>query len=129
MKQKKIGTFAMGHENVDLYALPDERGGFCHLRPDYASLGRIHVGLGGAKWHECAEILLHESLEFLMLRMSFAHGTLGEMADDVGQRVFMFTHTQFSEMCARQATFVATALPELEKAWKKANKRGKHKNE
>ena len=119
MKQIKIGTFPLGHENIDLYGLPGEKGGRSYLTPDDKSLARIKIGLQHRWWRDCLDTLLHETFEFLLLRMNHAFDLAGEVANEAGTRVFMFNHPEFSEICARQAMFVMPALPELAKVWSK----------
>jgi len=112
MKQLFVGTFRLGHQNVDLYALPDEAGGEFYCTPDDKSLPRIKVGIQSDSWHETVSVLIHESFELAaaILRVRFERdGVRG----DAASYLFSFDHSQFCDLCNCTAEFITPALPKL----------------
>jgi len=118
MKQIKVGTFPLGHENVELYAIPSADGGCFYFQPADNSLPRIKIGLDYDRWDQVVSVLLHETMEFLMARLLNRYEQTGVYGDHASY-LFMFTHCQFSDLCQRQAKFVAAALPEVAAHWNK----------
>lgn len=118
MKQIKVGTFPIGHENVELYAAPDLDGGCFYFRPDDNSPPRIKIGLDYDRWDELVSVLLHETMEFLMARLLYRYEQTGVKGDHASY-LFTFNHCQFSDLCQRQAKFISAALPELATHWNK----------
>lgn len=125
MKQIKIGTFSLGHENVDLYGVLDDTGGCFYFQPDSASVGRIKVTLCHPHWDQIVAVLLHEVFEYALDRAKCRYEITQNLASDHAAYRFLMDHTQFSEVCACVAEFIATALPELATAWKRRQKKGK----
>jgi hypothetical protein len=118
VKQLLIGTFPLGHENVDLFALPKESGGYFFCRPDDTSRARIKVGLDG-EWEQVVEVLLHEVLEMAMARAGCRFQPCGNIAFGSDRYHFSLDHNQFSEVCGAVAMFMTPALPKLMVAYKK----------
>ena len=119
MKQIKIGTFPLGHENVDLFGMANTNGGYLDLNPDGGRRPFIEVGLTNELWDLTISILLHETLEFLMMRAFVAYRNIGEIWSSTEGRLFVLSHRQLDNICDRQAMFLAQALPKLAIAWKK----------
>lgn len=123
MRQTKIGTFLLGHENVDLFVIPESSCGAFYFAPDKTSKARIKIGLNTPEWQIVVSLLLHETMEFLILRAQHGYRSIDAMCDNTQDRLFVFTHTQFDKLCDRQALFVTAALPELSKIWKQVNEK------
>ncbi len=113
MKQIRVGTFLLGNENVDLYALPDETGGEFYFCPDAISTPRIKVGLNQKEWEQCVNVLLHESFEFAMARHRARFVRCGKYNDDHADYLFVFDHPEFASACSDVASFITPALPLL----------------
>lgn len=122
MKQIRIGTFQLGHRNVELFAVPEDFGGEFYFAPDRKSIPRIKVGLDAKHWDECVTWLLHETIEFSMCDkdLRFAHS--GKSNYDTGDFCFHFDHSQFGRICSDVAIFMTAALPELSTAYRKYRK-------
>jgi len=123
----KIGTFRLGLENVDLFGLSNTNGGYLELKPDDGHRSFIEVGLASKEWDFTVSILLHETLEFLMMRAFVAYASIGRIWASSSSRLFVLSHEQLDNICDRQAVFVTLALPKLATAWKKNQKKGKKK--
>lgn len=123
MKQKFVGCYQIGVENVDLF-VREGMGGEFYGCPEDSKCARIKVGLDNATWSGAVMILLHEAFEFAMERMRVRFTNSSNSSRDNGGYLFVFTHAQFTHLCADASDFVADCLPDLAKAyksWKKEN--------
>lgn len=120
--QPFIGTFPLGHENVELYAMTDQRGGCFHTRPDAKSPARIKVGIAMNHWDHCVSVLLHEAFEMAMTRARSRYEQDGYVGDSASY-LFSFDHSKFCQVCEDVAQFITPALPELAKAWRNNRKK------
>lgn len=117
--QIHIGVFPIGCENADVYVLPLEQEYGCfYLCPDDASLPRIKIAIGSKHWVNVVGIALHESFEFLTARLLCRYQKSGVIGDHASY-LFSFNHCQFSDLCQRQAIFIAQLLPALSEAYRK----------
>ena len=119
MKQIHLGSFQLGWENVDLYVFPEEDGGCYYFCPDPKSLPRIKIGLAYDKWSHVLAVLLHESMEYLLERYGYCFKKSGNISGDLSAKWFMLSHIEITEVWARQADFLADAIPALKKAYAK----------
>jgi hypothetical protein len=117
-----IGTYRIGFENVDLFGQITDNGGFFDLCPD-KNKAHMKVGLTDENWDATVSIILHESMEFILLRANCAHAPINDTCASLSNRLFVLTHSQLDEACDRQAGFISDALPALETAWKKYHKK------
>ena len=124
MKQKIVGIYEMGYMAIELVAR-EGTGGEYYTIPEHGHIPRIKLGMDHTQWRDVVDVLLHETLEFAIdtkngrLRPTY-DTTLGH-----DNFVFLLTHPQFSDMCAKVAEFITTALPDLAAVWKKWKKRSK----
>lgn len=123
MKQTYVGTFRCGHTNVDLYALPEESGGYFYGCPDEKSCARIKVGLRHGCWDQVIAVLMHETLELVFsdMRLRFEHAAA--LASDHAAYLFVMDHCQFTEAVASAAMFITEAVPKLAKLWQRRHRR------
>ena len=123
MKQKIIGTFYMGHTEVEL-VLREGDGGEFYAAPERGKIPRIKVGADYKEWRKVVQVLLHEAMELVMEDMYLRYNCSKETAGDHASYMFMFNHSpQFTEICARVGDFLTDALPALATEWKKWKKR------
>jgi hypothetical protein len=113
---KRIGLYYLGHEQVELYTNSDN-GGHFSVCPK-GKLPQIIVGLGYSEWWRVLSVLMHEALEFSMVRHHVRYEPTLEMSKDANTYFFAFDHTQFSSINACAADFVASSLNDLHKVWK-----------
>lgn len=116
--QIKVGTYTLGFESVDVFAMPKETGGCFYFQPKEGHLGSIKVGLDYNDWGSVASVLLHEALEYVLLRYDLAYSPVRTFTNDTGNRLFVMDHVKFSEVCARAACFIVDVLPDLAKVYK-----------
>lgn len=122
-KQIFVGTFSLGHENVDLYALPEESGGYFYTRPDENSKARIKVGLDHRHWDMAVDVLLHEAFEMATARAGRRYQKCGNITKGSDRYHFIFDHNDFTEICGAVAVFLSAALPKLAVHWTKLHKK------
>ena len=118
MRQKIVGVYDIGFEQVQLVAREDLGGEF-YTVPEHGKIARIKIGMDHEIWSQVVSVMLHESFEFLTVRAGARFSPSNEMRRDHTSYLFNFGHTQFTEICAKQAEFLAAALPDLAREWKK----------
>lgn len=123
MKQTYVGTFRLGHENVDLYALPDEGGGYFYSCPDAKSCARMKVGLDHRHWDQCLAVLMHETFELALVRTECRYEISEKLSGDAADFVFLLTHEQFTRACTKVAMFMSEAVPKLSTLWQRQHRR------
>ncbi|MCM2276404.1 MAG: hypothetical protein NDI75_16620, partial [Candidatus Didemnitutus sp.] len=85
----------LGTEYVNLVAR-DGDGGELYTAAQGGHPARIKIGLDD-DWDDVAGTLLHEAMEFVMIRMELGYRPRTDWAGDNGATTFLMTHTQFSE--------------------------------
>lgn len=112
MRDQHIGTYDIGSENVRLI-VTGGCGGEFGMYPSPT----IWVGIHPSNWNLVWETLLHETAEFAALRLYARYSLDNHMASDHGSYFFAFSHSTFSDICAKVAIFTVPALPMLRTAW------------
>ncbi len=111
----RIGTYNLGIRDVALYG---ERG----VSGGHFSMGdsRITIGLNQTTWPRVVAAAVHEAVEFACTQLNVRYAPTPDYAADFATYLFSMTHSQFGEACARAGWFLAKALPDLKRAYKKA---------
>lgn len=120
MKDKLIGTYVLGGENIRLYLI-DGASCFYNLQPDDKGCGRIRIGYDNT-WHRLIGNLTHEAIECSMRRLDCAYFHQNDKSDDNGNRFFAMDHRQMSEVAAWTGQFIAECYNDLRKAYKNNGK-------
>lgn len=121
MKQLIVGCYDFGVGQCEL-VLRAGIGGEFYVVPEPHRCPRIKVGADYDEWREVMSCLLHEIIELQMTLTGCRYNPAPDCARDHASYLFLMTHPQFSEVCARSAFFISEALPDLAKAWKKWKK-------
>lgn len=121
MKQKIIGVYPIGMSQVQL-VLRGGTGGEYYVFPEKGSLARIKVGADQEQWRDVVGVLLHEAFEYTAMHLALRYAPAPDLSKDNGNYLFVMTHTQFSDVCARSGEFISCCLPDLGKAWDKWKK-------
>ncbi len=111
MKQRLIGVFRLGHEQIEVFAR-EGIGGEFYTCPEDGKLPRIKVGFDLC-WKDVVSVLHHEAMEFAMMRLECRFNPGSDFARDHSSYLFVMTHPQFSEAAARTAWFLADSLPRM----------------
>lgn len=117
--QIHIGTFLLGSEFVELFAWVGQTGGEFWLCPDKRYPARIKVGLEYDSWPECVSVLLHEVMEFSLVRHRVRFARCSKYNNDHSDYLFSFDHPQFASVCSDVGGFVTEALPKLATTYRK----------
>lgn len=118
----KVGKYSLGFDNVDLYANPKGMGGAFWNRTK-----RIEVGIDYPVWNEVVNVVLHESLEYLLFRGGYRFINDLKETGDAGDYTFLFDHPGLSRLCKQQSYFLTYAMYDLNKVWRKNQKEKKKK--
>ena len=115
-----VGIYLMGWERVDVYVDYDLTGGWIGMEPQEQTHGLIYIGFNSDNftWETAVDIFLHETAEYLHVRLRTRFQRSEAAANSHGGYFFFFDHEQFSELCARQGQIVAAALPDLSRRYK-----------
>ncbi len=125
MKQKIIGIYETGYEQVELI-LREGYGGEFYNIPEIGKnkLPRLKVGAEATKWEDIVAVLVHEIDEYVLTKLRCRFDRSLDISRDHAAYLFVLDHPTFSEKCARTGDFLAHAMPDLKKAWKKWKKKG-----
>ncbi len=115
LRQVVVGTFYVGHEQVQL-VLREGDGGEFWVTPERGSLPRIKIGADG-EWKQVITRLLHEVLEFVLARSHARFEPSEDLSRDHAAYLFVLDHPTFSDWCARVSDFLSDAVPKLSAAW------------
>ena len=124
MWQKIVNSYEMGYQAVQLVARED-LGGEYYLVPEPGHVPRIRVGIDYEYWREVVAVLLHEAMELAIDVHRAKYKQTNQIANDHGNYLFVMDHSQFTQVCAEVAEFVAFALPDLRKAYIERRRRKK----
>ncbi|MCE5324904.1 MAG: hypothetical protein LLG01_00670 [Planctomycetaceae bacterium] len=124
MRQKIVGTYRLGGQMVQV-VLREGRGGEGYPLPGDIDYPRIKIGADSRDWQYVVGVAMHEASELVASYLHYRYGPTNMDADDLLSLVFIMTHPQFSELCARVGMFLADCLPDLSAAWKKWKKEKK----
>lgn len=117
MEQIIIGVYDLGYENVQL-VLREGHGGEFYTNPE-KTLPRIKIGGDYPDWQDIQTVLLHEALEFALTRGGHRFADSQDLSNDLAAFVFHFSHSEFSDCCAKAAEFMTLSYTDLKTAWLK----------
>lgn len=120
-----VGTFGLGHENVDLYLCSNDGGGSFYFQPDDKARARIKIDIMDCTWSDCVAYLVHEAMEFLMTREQHRFVPTGKTTRDMATYLFVFTHSDFTEHASRLASFLVDTMPVVAKHYNARNPKKK----
>lgn len=123
--QEVVGSYDLGCECAQLVLREGTSGEF-FTKPEKNHIPRIKIGADYKYWYEVVIALTHECMELSLLRQGCRFEPGNSMGRDSAAYLFVADHTKFSECCAMTGDYLAAALPDLAKAWKKwqARKKG-----
>lgn len=118
MKQQTVGTYYIGHEQIQV-VLREGMGGEFFSCPERGSVPRMKIGADSCSWPYIVGTVLHEAFEFQMSMRSCRLEPADDLGRDHAQYIFLMKHPQYSDICARVGQFMADALPDISRAWSK----------
>jgi hypothetical protein len=122
VKQKKVGTYHLGFEQVDLFLI-EGYGGEFYCTPEPGSLPRIKIGADLGDFEDVLAVLFHEAFEMLLFRKGCRFNPDDVRTRDHSLYRFFMDHNQFSDICQKAAEFMDNAIPDVRKSWKKWEKK------
>ncbi len=114
-----LGTFPLGPRSVDVFA--------DFLSTDGSFGGRaegMKIGLQHDEFHKVVDIALHEAMEFACMDIRVRWAPAPDVSCAHDGYLFVLTHPEFGEACARAAEFLTPVVPRLQQLWKERRKRG-----
>ena len=124
MKQKIIGDYYIGFDQCQLVNRAGTGSEFYPL-PEKGHIPVIKIGMDYDKWRHVLAVLLHEAFEFELARHHARWEPHEDMGNEMSGFLFVMTHVEYSDICAKVAEYIADCQRDLYKAWKKWHKRGK----
>lgn len=117
MRQKLVGVYHFGFEQVELYAR-DDTGGDVFVLPEKGRLPRMKIGMDYRHWNGVIATLFHEVMELAMDRANCRFRPTNNLNWSSDCYVFHLDHHQFTESCARAAEFTVACQDDLHRTWK-----------
>lgn len=117
MKQRVVGVYEFGHEQVEV-VLREGTGGEFYSIPEKGKVPRIKVGADCQAWDQVVTVLFHEAMELAAHREGCRFDRSDELSRDHCGYIFLMTHPQFSNCCARVGELASSCLPDLATKWK-----------
>jgi len=125
MKLATVGVYDLGSESVVLMLRSGTGADFSTRSGTPKDKACIWVGADQEQWGAVVSSLLHEAKEFTEMRMGCRWTPDIDYARDAAGYMFLETHAQHSEVCARVGYFLSNCLPSLASVWNKWKKRCK----
>ena len=126
MKQKIVGTYYIGFDQIQVVLREGTGGEFWHC-PEEGSVARMKVGADQERWEDVLSCLFHEATEFTYDKLRCRFSRSNDLSKDHSEYMFMFNHNDLSHVCACLGEFTAACLPDLSVAYKKWNKLNRRK--
>lgn len=113
-----VGRFRLGWRWVEVRIDTSHCNGSGWFIPDEPEpqITIIEVGTKGP-YSRAVATLLHEVIETALSELELRFTPCGALGSSAEQCVFMFTHTQFSEITDRAGHFMASVLPRFRKTF------------
>ena len=125
--KKKIAECWVGIHKADIYVMDTCGSGEIYFPTDDDSNIEIRIGICGT-WDSAFTTLIHELMEITLLEMNkvYVH-YMDESKYSTDNRMFMFDHSVFGEMCQRIASPISYVSILLKEAWKEYHSKKKVK--
>lgn len=112
-----VGAYDLGIRRVNVFASLTGGGGRFESAPK-SGVGCIVVGIDNETWHDVAETLLHEAVEFAASDFGVRYKKVPTYSNSADGYLFVMTHPQLSEVVGRASWLVTKCLPDLRKVYK-----------
>jgi hypothetical protein len=124
-----VGTYTLGYDNVRVVADGDTYGDAAAVwyNPSDGGCEKIVLKCKGRTWGDCVAGLLHEAMEAMIHRRGLGYSQSHAPREVTDGYLFIMSHHEFDQLSDWVGPFLAACLPDFSEAWKKANKKNKHK--
>lgn len=116
---KKLGTYQLGHEWVDVQIDPSTKDAAVFWVASQKKNTQIVIGINDSEFWEVYGSLLHEAFEAVAdtQRLRYKHASSFAKCSDAF--LFVMDHRQYTEVCARVGAFIESVHDDLKKAYDK----------
>jgi len=120
--KKKVARLCLGAAVYDV-CVREGSGGEGYMPGKKNPYCRIVVGVGGKDDEQVYGTLLHEAQEVYLCSMQRSFEPDYKASSDSCNKLFVFDHSFFTEMCDDVAGFMIVAWPCVRKAWVEFHKK------
>ncbi len=126
-RRKLLGIYDLGAETIEVYVRDGTGAEFCTWSGPKGErhIASIVVGMDYSEFYRVVVNLMHEAKEMSDMRMGCRLCPDIDYARDSGGYVFMETHAQHGEVCARVGYLLTECWSDLSRAWNKWKKETK----
>lgn len=122
-KHFKIGRYQLGYRMVNLWAMPDESGGWYSMCGS-GEESQIRVGMNYTSDDKPFAILMHEVIEMCADDLNALYKPTNCFEDGASDsRFFHYNHNQHTEIASRVAWFIQSSMEDFKKAYRKTRRR------
>lgn len=118
MKAIDVGTYFLGWENVRVRLDPNTDDSEIRVAPNDKGCALMTIGCQRRSWADVCGSLLHEAIEVSLHRLNTAYSPTMRYRNAADRYLFVMTHAEMGEACARVGEFMAVVLPDMSKAFK-----------
>jgi len=126
--KRKLGDYFLAGFNVVVFIESNRGGGDFSTGSNTLGRPQITIGMNQSDWWGVVQVALHESLEFSMALKDLLFRATNRYTNDSADRLFVFTHSDFTQCVAEAAEFFCAIEDDLKAQWMIERKRV-HKNE
>lgn len=110
----------MGHETVNVYTNAELNGATAQIPGEWriggkTEVGEVVIGLANPSWAVAVEETWHEAIEYLLGKAGCRLQSDLLITNDSSNCLFVFNHTQFTQLMAAAAEFHCTIVNHLHK--------------
>jgi hypothetical protein len=115
-----VGNYRLGFRNVRLVVDSGTGNGEVDLVPKEGGATEVVIGID-SPWDEALSVLLHEAYEAVLIDSQIRYKPQPSYSGESSDFIFIATHNQLSEAHERVGVFLAKALPDFTKAYRKCS--------
>lgn len=119
-----IGHFNLGFESVQVLGCTKEKGGSFSTgttdklhKDEKQGMARMLIGFDYSSFWHVQDVLMHEALEFAMVRLYLRFECSEAMSRSMANYNFVMNHEQFAEVSTRASWFMWHAITPLRAAY------------
>ena len=116
----KVGNYALGTRRVNVFLDPTLVGASFDSRWSDTKGARVIVGTKGHNWHRVVGNLCHEVGELVLSDLRARWTPDVDYSEGSDGYFFHYNHDIHSEATARVGCFIADALPDISRAFKRS---------
>lgn len=119
MELIEVGIFPLGRDSVRIF-FREGNGGEFFINPGDGKIAEIVIG-ATEDWDDVLATVVHEAFEMVAEKALLRYQKIGDYGYDSASVTFIFSHSDFSHVCACVGSLLAASISELSKAFIKIN--------